>query len=364
MKQMRIKALVLICVPLVTAAVTGGTRYAWDQWHSGPILECPRDLNLGERKRGDIVIGHFVIKNLGKDALRLDDFQTSCSCAGVEQEIDGKRYRIKQLELAPGDAVQLSVRVSVGARPGTSQGVQVGFTTNDPRHPRWIMEVVVRRVTGACFPDPHALLFGILAPREKSSRIIDLYDNGSADRKVEEIRVTHPQRFTAALLTISEEDRQQAHPTAGKLFARIQVTPNTERPGRLDGELQVTVSNDAEIERIPVSGEVVDLAECRPAAMVLPRRVKDHFVRSGQVLIRGRRQGPIEVVVDSVPPDIIAAVREVPGVTNQRLLEIEWRPGEKRNKQLLTERSVRLRIRCDGQDSMLELPIILAENRS
>jgi hypothetical protein len=166
------------------------------------------------------------------------------------------------------------------------------------------------------------------------------------------------------LLPLSEKDKQRVHPTAGKLFARIQVTSHTERPGRCDGELQVFVSNETYIERIPVIGEVVDTVECLPAAVVLPRRAGNRSVRSSEVLILNRHQKPIEASIDSVPPDIIADVRNVADHPNQRLLLIEWRPAEKSNRRALSEARIRLRIRCDGEESTLEVPIILAENRS
>jgi hypothetical protein len=364
MKKTRTMVLVLISVPLASAAFTAATRYAWDKWFGVPILECPRNLDLGEKKRGEIAIGHFQVKNVGKDVLYLDEFQTSCSCAGVEQEIDGKRLRIKTLSLAPAQEAQLSVRLGVGVRPGQSQRVQVFFATNDPDHPKWLMEVLVSRVKGGCFADPSAAIFGSLSPGEKSTRIIDLYDNGTPGRRIEKIYATHPEHFTIVLLPLSEKDKQRVHPTAGKLFARIQVTSHTERPGRCDGELQVFVSNETYIERIPVIGEIVGAAECRPATLVLPRRAGNRWVRSGQVLILSRRQESVEVVVDSVPPDIIADVRVVPDHPEQRLLQIEWRPTEKSNRQSPSEERIRLRVRCDGQDSKLEVPIILAENQS
>jgi hypothetical protein len=364
MKKSRAMAFVLISVPLVSAALTAGTRYAWDNWTGVPMLDCPRHLDLGEQKRGDVVIGRFQIKNLGTDVLQVGNFQTSCSCAGVEQEIDGKLFRLKSLSLAPGQAVPLVVRLGIGVRPGESQHVQVLFASNDPNHPHWLIDVLVSRVTGGFFPDPSAAIFGPLSLGQESTRIIDLYDNGTPGRKVEKIHTAHPERFTAALLPLSDKDKQRVHPTAGKLFARIELTPRTERPGPIDGELQVSVANETYIERIPVIGEIVGAAECRPAALVLPRRVQGRFVRSGQVLIWNRHEKPIEVAVDFAPPDIIANVRAVAGHPNQRLLQLEWRPAEKPNGQPLSQERIRLRIHCDGQDSNLELPIILSENRS
>jgi hypothetical protein len=77
MKKTSTMAFVLISVPLVSAALTAGTRYAWDNWTSVPMLECPRYLDLGEQKRGGVVIGRFQIKNVGKNVLQLGDWHES-----------------------------------------------------------------------------------------------------------------------------------------------------------------------------------------------------------------------------------------------------------------------------------------------
>lgn len=364
MKKTSTMALVFISVPLVSAALTAGVRYAWDDWFGSPKLECPRSFDLGEQKRGVIAIGRFMIINSGKDILRLNDFRTSCSCAGVEEEIDGKLFRIKSLALSPGQEAQLFVRVSIGMRAGESQRVLVSFATNDPKNPRWDMEVQVPRVTGGCFPDPSAVAFGNLFPGQKESRLIDLYDNCTPGFKVDKVYSTRPERFTVTLLPLSEKDKQRRHPTAGKLFARIQVTPSTGRPGRLDGELHLTLSNETYPEKIPVIGEVVGVAECRPATLVLPRRVGNRSVRYGEVLILSRNEKPIEVAIEAVPPDIVAEVRNVPDYPNQRLLHIDWRPRDKTKQKTPSEERIRLHVRCDDQETVLEVPIILTENRS
>jgi hypothetical protein len=362
MKVSRSTAVALCSVPLVSAALTVATRYTWDNWHGVPFLDCPRQLDLGERKRGDIAIGNFKIRNAGNDDLHLDEFQTSCSCAGVEQEIDGKRYRIQSLSLPPGQEVQLSVRLGVGVRPGESQHVQVVFNTNDPKNPHWLLEVLVPRVTGGCFSDPRAVVFGPLSPGQRNTRIIDLFENGAPGRMVEKVYSSHPERFSAELVPLSEKDRQCVHSTAGRLFAHIQVTPHTERPGRLDGDLLVSVANETNVERIPVIGEVVGIAECRPSSLVLPRRVQNRIVHSGEVLILNRLEKPIEVAIDFLPPDIVADVRPVPDHPDQRLLQIAWRRAENANRKVGSEERARLRIRCDGQESNLEVPIVLAED--
>jgi hypothetical protein len=361
-----IKLVILLAsVPLASAALMVGLRYSWHHWlGSAPRLECPRSLDLGERYRGDIAVARFRVKNSGSGMLTADDFQTGCSCAAVEREIDGHLSPVQSIALSPGEEIELAVRIGVVVRPGESQHVHVAFATNDSLHPTHQIEVVIPRVKGGFFAEPAAVIFGSLTVGEKMSRTIECYDNGMTDRTVASVRATHPDRFSVKLVPLSEEDNHRVHPTAGKLFARVEVTPRTERAGRLDGEVQILLTNDARApEPIPVAGEVLGSAECRPASLVLPRRVENRSVFAGDVLVLNRHEKPIEVAIDTVPPEISAEVQAISGRPDQRLLHIEWRSAAKQQSRPVSEARVRLRVSSAGEKTDLEVPVLLTENR-
>lgn len=366
MKQKSKAALVFGVIPVLAAALTVGGRYTWDHWlGSAPRLECPRTLDLGEKERGEIAIGRFHIRNSGWGTLTVSDFSTSCSCAGVEKEVEGRFFRVTTIQLSPGEEINLLVRVGVAAKPGDNQLVNVLFATNDPDHPKWQMDVIVTRVAGGYVAEPAAVVFDSFPLGKKPTQTIHLYDNGKPNRAVEEVHSTRPDHFTAILLPLSEKDEREVHQTTGKLFARIKVTVNSEVPGRIDGELQVSLKDEKHpVLPIPVLGEAVSLAEPRPSMLVLPRYVGNKSVRSGEVLIFNRYEKPIEVVVDSLPSGITAELRVISGHPDQRLLNIEWHPGAKRNQKPSSEVHVRLRVRPENEETNLEVPILLTEDGS
>jgi hypothetical protein len=55
-----------------------------------PVAELPEVIDLGAREIGDVVVVPFSIANRGGEELVIDDIRTSCSCSGIEREIEGK----------------------------------------------------------------------------------------------------------------------------------------------------------------------------------------------------------------------------------------------------------------------------------
>src|SRR5260370_37370564 len=149
---MRQRVFFLGPIPVAAAVLTFGIRVASDRWILCPVLDYPATIDLGGRERGDIATGRFTVTNKGRGGLLLDQFATSCSCAGVEREVDGKFRRVGSVYVPAGEQLDLAVRVAVGAPAGESQNVQVWFETNDPSQPTGKMDVTVARVKGGVCP--------------------------------------------------------------------------------------------------------------------------------------------------------------------------------------------------------------------
>jgi hypothetical protein len=62
-------------------------------------VEYPEFVDLGSCAQGELATGRFLVKNVGRGELTVEEFRTSCSCAGVEREVDGKFYRVQSLRL-------------------------------------------------------------------------------------------------------------------------------------------------------------------------------------------------------------------------------------------------------------------------
>jgi hypothetical protein len=366
MKKRVKQVLFWLSIPLVTAGLTMIFRASPAHWFGyEPVLQCPRTVDMGVWNLGEAATGHLEVKNIGKSVLSLKDFSTSCSCIKVEREIDGHHSPLRKIDLSPGEEAGLVVSFGIGAEPGESQSATVYFQTNDPSHPVWQCDFIISRVGGAYFAQPSAVIFGPLAPGEKPRRTIDLFNNRVANRKVESICSTHPELFSVKLLPLSDEDKQRVHPTAGDLVARIEVMPCSDRPGPIAGEIHVSLVNEKHrTPPISVLGEVISPVICRPAMLVLPRRIQGQWTFGGDVLIFHRQDKPIDIILDTPPPEISAEVKAVEGRTHQRLLHIEWHRTAISKTDSTTETRLRLRVRSGGEETKLEVPVFLTENRS
>jgi hypothetical protein len=206
----------LVSLSVVSAALTVGARSAWDRWgRRDPVVEYERSIDLGERNWGETAVGRFTVRNRGRADLTVEQLQTSCSCAGVERESDGKFYRLESARIPPGGQLDLVIRVAVGARLGTSQFVYVFFKTNDPTQPVGNLEACVSRVRGGAYPEPAAVVFGTLPLGRPACQVIDLYDGGVPGRRIDTVRSLHPARFTVRLLPIPSEEPAKTHEAGG-----------------------------------------------------------------------------------------------------------------------------------------------------
>jgi hypothetical protein len=316
--------LLLASIPVGAGMLTVGLRSFWDRWiASYPVLDCPARIDLGERDLGEIAVTHFKIMNRGRSELLIDEFHTSCSCAGVEHEIDGKLVRLRAVRIPAGDEVQITARVAINQRPEMSQLVHIDFNTNDPVMPVGNVDLIVRRVKGGVFSEPSAVVFQPLLVGTQAERVIDLYDNRKRGRAVDKVRSTRPDHFQVRFIAVEGRHSDLINDTAGGLIARIEVIPRTEHSGRLDGNIEVSLANEARRpDLIPVIGEVIPIVECWPDALVFPRRAGAQFIYSAQILVRDRDEKPIGVKLKSVPPGVVAKIEVVPERDDQRILQV------------------------------------------
>lgn len=355
-----------VSLPVVAGALTVGFRSLQERWLTGqPTLECAPTVDLGERDPGEIAIGRIRIGNSGRGELILDQFRTSCSCAGVEREENGKFLRVEAVQVLPGNYTELTVRVGVGARLGESQLVLVSFRSNDPDRPFATVEVIVPRIRGGAYAVPSAVVFGTVPVGGQTVQVICLYDGGVPGRRVDKVHVTHPERFEARLVHVRPEESRELHETAGGLIARLEVTVRSERHGPLDGAIEVCLSGEnRRPDVIPVAGEVVPRVACQPTLLVFPRRAGGRFVDSGQILLSTRDEKPIRVGVESQPAGVSVNIRPVAGREDQKWLHVEGRPAESRAPGKAQRSVIRLRVRAGGEETAVEVPILFTRNPS
>ena len=357
----RLLALLLL-IPLVAAGATWIVRYSFDRWFARPVLDYPSTIDLGERERGEVAVGRFTISNYGRGKLHIAHFSTSCSCAGVEREVEGRWERVETAVVASGGQLELAVRVGVSGLPGDGQLVEVIFSCNDATQPTAKINVIIPHVKGGVYAFPGTVLFGEIRAGSAARRVINLYENRHPGRRIATVRSMQPDRFEATLVPPDSQESPPAHERGGQWMARVEIIAHTSQPGPLNGAIEITLAEETrQPDWIPVFGKVVQDVECRPSSLILPRYVDGRIVYSEQILLRHRDGQRFDLAVENLPPGISAKVRPLSDGDFPWLLEVECMgslpvvPGEK---------TIRLRVRSGGGERLLNVPILLTTEPS
>jgi hypothetical protein len=325
-----------------------------------PVMSHAPYVRLDPQEFGSMAIARLVLSNNGGSDLVVDRFQTSCSCAGVEIERDGKLQRISDLRVPARSQAEVVVRIGVGARPGTSQPVQVTFASNDPAHPVSTFDVQIPRVLGGVYAVPAAAIFGDVAQRSADAQTVYIYDNGVKSRRIGNIGISHPERFEVELLTPQPGTHEpQVHETAGQMIAVAKIRPKPGWVGPLDGYFELSVLGEARPpDRVDVIGQVIGPFECRPDVLSLPRFVagKPEYRCEFQITRRDGKQ-IASVTPDELPKEVTVII--TPDPTDPTRVKVlvscdPTGPGP--------SRTVRLRFRAQaGQDgaALIEVPLLV-----
>lgn len=292
------------------AGASGWWKRATGPTPSGPpAAEFPDTLDLGPRRHGQTVSHSFRVANRGGAPLDLSRFRTSCSCAGVEVEHDGRWKAINTARLAAGEFVELRVRIAVGTTPGTPQRVLIRFDTNDPDRAQAAVEAVIPVVTADTLADPAAVSFGSVPQGGSASRSVTVYDCGVAGRRVGKAYCTGPGRYDVRLVPLDGEPVRPDHPFAGRPVGRVEVVAHADRPGPLAGTLVVEMQDAADPAcRVALSGEVVPAVDVTPSVVYLPRVVSGRPSHAATLRLSTRGGEDFTVTLQDVPAGLTARV--------------------------------------------------------
>lgn len=327
-----------------------------------PVLQYPQALDLGEHEQRSIAVGRFQIKNAGTGVLILDQFQTSCACAGIEREVEGKFLKVHSIKLQAGESIDLVLRASVTGRAGDQLRIACSFRSNDPRHPQGFIEALVSRIRGGVITIPTSILFGTLTVGQQAKHLLSVYDGGQSNRQIQAVRSTQPERFRARLLTNTFSDPLNRHETAGRLIGQVEIIPNTKQEGALDGEVEITLKNeDRQPDRISVSGMVKGEVEVAPQSILLPRRVREQICYFAEIQVWHRGNQSLFIREVSETPDLLVQVLPHAPKPDCQRVRVEWKPpNSQKQVSKVQRRIVRLAIRVgDGKEIVREVLILL-----
>ena len=125
-------ALVGACAVICAVSVGSNLWYWFGPQAQQPRLTCPeRAFNFGERGPDETVEHTFVLANTGREPLEISGLQSSCGCMTA---------KVSQLQLAPGEQVEVPIAIALRGLQGKIQK-SIVVRSNDPKRPNLVLTV-------------------------------------------------------------------------------------------------------------------------------------------------------------------------------------------------------------------------------
>ncbi len=217
---------------------------------TGPVMECPGELNLGLQENYQVARGKLVIANRGDEPLHIGEVRTSCTCTGLEQEgTDGQLTKVTTVTIPPGCEKWFTVRQAINGRVGEPVASSLHFQTNDPACLEKRIVIAVPTVTGGVETGPRQVVFGDVRVGRTAATVVDVIDRSAFPRRVAKVISRMPSKVTATLLPPPPKVAvgSPAAELGGTVIARVEVRLNTDEDGPLDAQIEVLLEGSEKI---------------------------------------------------------------------------------------------------------------------
>jgi hypothetical protein len=316
--------------------VLSGVAFSWIWWSKSErekfdesanrgtaVLECPSLLDLGEQERGQVLVAHVPLANVGTADLDITDIRTNCSCTGLEIEEGGKFRRINRLTIQPGESKELTARWAVNGAIGDRVTTIVYFATNIPDQPEVQLQLIVPRISAGVEVFPKAVTFG-RAPIGRTLREVVAVIDRSPTPRIPVKVTTSGQRIKATMVPTNA--RPWDGPGGGTLVGQVEVIADTSDPGEFGEQLTVWFGESRPITPTAflVSGKVVRQVESIPSSILLPRMSDGGPQYNARCLLRSEGDSPFTVRVESCPPGWQATVHDPAKASGSKLIEVAY----------------------------------------
>lgn len=240
--------------------------------NSGPRVECPASVSLGECVYGSDKRAEFTVRNSGTQDLVLDNFQVSCTCSSLTVRGPDGSSDLTRVTLPPRAEAAIGVTVTVRSRFNDAARTRITFRTNDPSATDVSVEVAASRVIGGFTPLPGACNFGTVGVGTECRQMVHLVDEAVAPRPVAAVVSSNPARVRVTFSPSAGKDRPADVTNPGYYLGTITVAIDTTTPGSVDERVAVEYRDPGpRTEVIPVSATVVPKLSVLPATLTLPR---------------------------------------------------------------------------------------------
>lgn len=289
-----------------------------------PAADFPPVVDLGDRDLGEQAVARFRFANRGDSPLVIDKVGSTCSCAGIEQEVDGRVVPVKQLIIPPRSEVELTARVAVRGAVGQPARSVISFRTNDPNCPGGAITVDVPRILGiAC--SPGTVLFNAVSGRE-AGQVIEVRSVGTGRPRLVAVASGAPELVRAELL--SPDDPPPPDPTGSWFLGRVAVTLLAQSPGSRGGEVLLTVEAEGRtrVISVPVTATTTAPVTVSPAVVSLPLASRTGPLFEAVCSVRTHDGGPVLVRAGTVPAGFTVAVIDPSVPAPNKLVRVRWSP--------------------------------------
>jgi hypothetical protein len=325
-----------------------------------PAIRCPAVIDLGPQERRAVAVARFDVANVGGKELVLDDFRSSCSCAGIEREVGGGFDRVQQLRIPPGGREPLLLRMGVWGPAGEAVVTSAGFRTNDPKQPDVQIAVRVSNIMAGVAPATPKLMIGNVPVGAEVRRTVDIRDWSKQPRSLGKVVSSLPDLVRASLVSDVGPAVDDSAEAIGAVVGRVEIAVETTRPGPVDETVQIYLADGSQAsDSIRVIGRIVAEVEAIPSVIVLPRFTSTGPVNRGTCLCRSSDGRPLDdVTVESAPTGVTARVVPVTAPSATRRVEIECNPDMARSAAAKLEGRVRLKAVVGGRQTTIEIPVL------
>ncbi|MCI0700146.1 MAG: DUF1573 domain-containing protein [Planctomycetia bacterium] len=361
-RRIWVAGLLFLAAAVATGAVwwQSGQKQSAKPDPSQPVIDCPREIDLGTVEIHRTVEGVLPITNTGGQPLTIRDITTSCGCLGAR--LLPNREELKSsatVTIPPGGRVEIVFPLLVSGVHGVKTGHLIRFATDAPETPT--VEVRLTFTPSArYFADPAAISLGDIA-QDNSPPLTTIGLFTTDDREAPAVKLvtsTDPERVKITFVPESPGSPVvPAEATPGsRRFGQVKVELGALRAGEsVNAQVQVYVDGQVEpILAVPVSARVMVPVELLPPVLYLPRMSSSGPVYSGVVLCRATGTDGLRLQIDAVPPGLSVSVEDSPNNPGLLRVVVEGDP-----KIAVRESVIPLTARVGGREYQLSLRVVI-----
>jgi hypothetical protein len=330
----------------------------WFNKSQDPPLECPAVIDLGEIDLKHLGQTTLTVKNSGRSALVLANFEKTCGCTATYGSHGNALTVASEETVQPGSELDLRVQFNAASmNPGPFQH-RIQFTSNDPQRPVFSVLVVgdLRHgvyaipkevVAGRLRPGfPSTICFRLVDGRRRSRRAAFTLEPSVSDVRIESVRETD----NKAGLSASSYDSIVYEVVAS-------VTPIESESNRpFAAHVRVLDNHHDVLCSIPISGSIRHPVMLSPSVILMMLDRKSKAASMTRKCICECEDAALKIGVRDCPSQLHVGVLEN-GSSSQKTIEVTYVGSEESENTKLT---IRLRASKIGAEPVdLILPVII-----